>query len=181
MNEKIRNQLKQVTKENLHLQNFTIRLQSDHSEYEEAREKVKTFKEAIKNAKKRDFLSITPKVEDLKLIHKWIGTYGVPHYYVQVFYDKVYGIGFEEILTLISSQENQNKLFFIEQDSRNQMKKTIKINAKQGTEIALSEKFPLHTSKRKVFKRGRVVHYVALQCGKMALQTNNFLQLIKEK
>lgn len=181
MNEKTRGLLKQVTKENLHLQNFTIRLQSDHCSYEKARETVRTFKEAIKQTKKRDFLSITPKMEDLKLIHKWIRTYGVPHYFVQVFYDKVYGIGFEEILTLISNSENQNKLFFIEQDNRNQMKKTIKINAKQGKEVALSTDLPLHRSKRKVFNRGRVVHYVALEHGKMSLQTHDFLHLIQEK
>jgi len=181
MNEKTRNLLEQITEENLHLQHFTIRLQNDHCNYEQARETVKTFKDAIKQTKKRDFLSITPKMEDMKLIHKWIRTYGVPHYFVQVFYDKVYGIGFEEILTLISDTDNQNKLFFIEQDSRNQMKTTIKINAKQGKEIAVSKVLPLHRSRRKVFNRGRVVHYVALEHGKMSLQTQDFLHLIQEK
>ena len=32
----------------------------------------------------RPYLSFTPKVEDLLVVLKWIGIYGVPHYYIQV-------------------------------------------------------------------------------------------------
>ena len=49
----------------------------------------------IKEIQKRDYLSITPKVEDIKVVYKWIETFNVPHFYFQVFFDKVYGISFE--------------------------------------------------------------------------------------
>lgn len=52
--------------------------------------------------KTRGHLSFTAKVEDLYVVHKWIQTYGVPHYYFQVFFDRVYGIPFEHILRLVS-------------------------------------------------------------------------------
>lgn len=49
---------------------------------------LKQLKGAIKEVQKRDFLSITPKVEDIKVVYKWIGTFNVPHFYFQVFLTK---------------------------------------------------------------------------------------------
>lgn len=38
------------------------------------------LKDCLKIIQKRNSLSITPKVEDLKVVHKWITTYNVPHF-----------------------------------------------------------------------------------------------------
>lgn len=40
------------------------------------------IKKCLKAIQKRNTLSITPKVEDLKVVRKWIMTYNVPHFYV---------------------------------------------------------------------------------------------------
>ena len=88
----------------------------------------KRLKIAIKEIQKRDYLSITPKVEDIKVVYKWIETFNVPHFYFQVFFDKVYGISFEQILTIISNSDNDGVIFSVEKDVQNQNKTTIKIN-----------------------------------------------------
>ena len=93
------------------------------------------MKACVKEIQKRDFLSITPKVEDIKVVYKWIETFNVPHYYFQVFFDKAYGISFEQILTFISEPDNEGSVFF-EKDNKNQNKTTIKINSKSGKLIA---------------------------------------------
>jgi type II restriction enzyme len=54
----------------------------------------KQLKSAIREIQKRDYLSITPKAEDVKVVYKWIETFNVPHFYFQVFFDKIYGISF---------------------------------------------------------------------------------------
>jgi type II restriction enzyme len=45
----------------------------------------KDLKENIIIVQKRDYLSITPKVEDIKVVYKWTEKFNVPHYYFQVF------------------------------------------------------------------------------------------------
>lgn len=89
--------------------------------------KLSEIKKCLKTIQKRNSLSITPKVEDLKVVKKWIMTYNVPHFYVQVFFDRVYGISFRHILELISNPDLEDDKYFIEQDTKNQNKTTIKI------------------------------------------------------
>lgn len=54
----------------------------------EVNDLFKRLKFAIKEIQKRDYLSITPKVEDIKVVYKWIETFNVPHFYFQVFSTK---------------------------------------------------------------------------------------------
>lgn len=128
-------------------------------------ERFKVLKNAIKEIQKRDFLSITPKVEDLKVVYQWIQTYGVPHYYFQVFFDKVFGISYENILKIISNPENEEIKFFVEGDVKNQDKTAIKINAREGIEIAGKIDMPTHKSKMKEMDRGRLLFYVSFEGG----------------
>jgi type II restriction enzyme len=83
-------------------------------------ELLQQLKKAIKGIQKRDYLSITPKVEDIKVVYKWIEKFNVPHYYFQVFFDKVYGISFAGILDIISDPNKEGIIFSIEQDTKNQ-------------------------------------------------------------
>ena len=125
----------------------------------------KQLKSAIREIQKRDYLSITPKVEDIKVVYKWIETFNVPHYYFQVFFDKVYGISFEKILQIISNPDNDGVIFSIESDTKNQNKTTIKIKSNTGMEIASKVDEPEHHSVRKEMDRGRLLFYVSFQGG----------------
>lgn len=72
-------------------------------------------------------LSITPKMEDLTVVHKWIQTYGVPHFYFQVFFDTIYGISFKEILEIITSPCREDVDFCIDAVPKNQFKTTMRL------------------------------------------------------
>lgn len=93
---------------------------------------LKELKNNIKILHKRDYLSITPKNEDIALVNRWIQLFNIRHYYLQVFFDKAYVISFKDILKIISDYRNEGHIFSIERDVKNQRKTTIKINVKIG-------------------------------------------------
>jgi hypothetical protein len=136
------------------------------------------LKNSIKEIQKRDFLSITPKVEDLKVVYKWIETYNVPHFYFQVFFDKVYGISYENILKIIADPANEGLIFAVEKDVKNQNKTTIKIKSKSGIEIANKVDEPIHKSVRKEMDRGRLLFYVTFEGGSAYLDIQNLITLL---
>ncbi|MDO5342097.1 MAG: AccI family restriction endonuclease [Bacteroidia bacterium] len=138
----------------------------------------KRLKVAIKEIQKRDYLSITPKVEDIKVVYKWIETFNVPHFYFQVFFDKVYGISFEQILTIVSNSENEGVIFSVESDTKNQNKTTIKIKSKEGVEIASKVDEPNHHSVRKEMERGRLLFYVTFEGGTAYLDIEKLTSIL---
>lgn len=144
---------------------------------QELTDKLSELKDCLKIIQKRNALSITPKVEDLKVVYKWIMTYNVPHFYVQVFFDKVYGLSFQRIVELVSNPNLEDDKYFIEQDTKNQNKTTIKIPSQDGTCLAETVTEPNHTSVRKELNRGRLLFYVKFDGGEACLDTNNFESL----
>jgi len=141
-------------------------------------ELFKQLKNAIKEVQKRDYLSITPKVEDIKVVYKWIETFNVPHFYFQVFFDKIYGISFEQILQIISNPDNDGVIFSVESDTKNQNKTTVKINSKSGIEIASKVDEPNHKSVRKEMDRGRLLFYVTFEGGTAYLDIDNLIKIL---
>ena len=114
---------------------------------------------------KRQFLSFTPKIEDIYVIYKWIENYGVPHFYVQVFFDKVYCISFEDILRIISDETARNKIFTVEKNAKNQFKSTIHIDVDRGICLAEKIEMPDHKSEVKKLVSGRLLFYVTFRGG----------------
>lgn len=157
--------LNAINPETIHVSDFKVPGWRSSNALIELNNKLKDLKSCIKEIQKRDYLSITPKVEDIKVVYKWIETFNVPHYYFQVFFDKVYGISFEQILTIISNSDNEGNIFSIEQDTKNQNKTTIKIRSDAGCEIAYKVDEPCHNSVRKEMGRGRLLFYVSFQGG----------------
>lgn len=134
----------------------------------------KDFKECIEILQKRNYLSITPKVEDIKVVHKWINTFNVPHFYVQVFFDKIYGISFRQILELVAQPDLEGDRYSIEGDTKNQNKLTIKIPSQDGVCLAQAVTEPNHHSVRKELNKGRLLFYVKFDGGEAFLDKRNF-------
>ena len=152
--------IKLLSENNLHAISFRCPSWRSTESLEKLSCLLKQLKGVISNITKRTFLSITPKVEDLKVVHTWIKKYNVPHYYVQVFFDKAYGISYEKILKLIGDSSLENKEYFIESDIKNQNKTTIKIHANKEQCILQKVDLPSHCSKMKELGRGRLLFYV---------------------
>lgn len=139
-------------------------------------ERLKDLKENIKILHKRDYLSITPKMEDIALVNRWIQKYNVRHFYLQVFFDKAYILSFKDIMTLISNDNNDGNNFSIERDVKNQGKTTIKINVQIGKELLGRIDMPAHRSAMKELDRGRLLFYVVFDGGKGYLDNRIFMR-----
>ena len=139
---------------------------------------LKELKAQIKILHKRDYLSITPKLEDIALVNRWIQTFGVPHYYLQVFFDKAYVIPFRNILELTAAPENEDVIFSVERDIKNQGKTTIKVNVEVGKEVLRRIDMPEHQSALKELGRGRLLFYVTFQGGRGYLDPEVFSEEI---
>jgi len=170
--------LEGVSEETLSVTDFRVPSWSSSERLIQLKEHFRELKNAIKEVQKRDFLSITPKVEDIKVVYKWIETFNVSHFYFQVFFDKVYGISFEQILTIISDSDNEGSVFSVEQDIKNQNKTTIKINSRSGVQIAYKVDEPEHKSIRKEMDRGRLLFYVTFEGGTAYLDVNNLRNIL---
>ena len=155
---------------------FRLRSWSSSKNLRNLSEHLKLLKEQIKILHKRDYLSITPKIEDLALVNRWIQRFGVRHYYLQVFFDKAYVIPFKEILQLSSDPKNEGVIFSMERDVKNQRKTTIKINVQVGKEILGRIDMPEHRSALKELDRGRLLFYVTFQGGRGYLDSTIFSQ-----
>jgi type II restriction enzyme len=138
----------------------------------------KELKDAIIIVQKRDYLSITPKVEDIKVVHKWIEKFNIPHFYFQVFFDKSFGISFQNILSLITEPEKEGDYYEISEDIKNQNKTTIKINTRKTTQIAYKIEEPEHISVRREMGRGRLLFYVTFDKGTAYLDIENLKSLL---
>lgn len=150
---------------------------SSSQRLQELKKHLADLKKCLKNIQKRNTLSITPKAEDLKVVYKWVMTYGVPHYYAQVFFDKVYGISFEQILRLLGDPSLEDEKYFVEQDTKNQNKTTVKIPSQDGICLAKAVSEPSHHSVRKELNKGRLLFYVAFDGGEACIDKENFEKL----
>lgn len=170
--------LQVITPRTLSITNFRVPSWGSTERLSELKSQFRKLKNAIKEIQKRDYLSITPKVEDIKVVYKWIETFNVSHFYFQVFFDKVYGISFEQILSIISDSNNEGIIFSVETDTKNQNKTTIKINSKSGTPIASKVEEPIHESVRKEMDRGRLLFYVTFKGGTAYLDVDNLINIL---
>jgi type II restriction enzyme len=171
-NKEIYRLIKESTDETFRELDFRRPSWSSTSDLSELTELLKKLKENIKILHKRDYLSITPKMEDIALVNRWIQKYNVNHFYLQVFFDKAYVISFQNILKIIADDENDGNIFSIERDVKNQGKTTIKINVKVGKEIIGRIDMPEHKSVMKELDRGRLLFHVTFEGGKGYLDSN---------
>lgn len=152
--------IKMIAEDNLHVLSFRTPIWRSTTELSFLSSLLKDLNSNLKLIKTRTFLSITPKVEDLKVVYNWIKRYNVPHFYVQVFFDKAYGISFKKILELIGNPDLEGKEYFIESDIKNQNKTTIKIHANKEANVLEKVYLPEHFSDMKELGRGRLLFYV---------------------
>lgn len=90
----------------------------------------------------------------------------------------MYGIPFDQILSIIADPDNEGRIFSVEEDTKNQNKTTIKINSKNGTQIAHKIDEPRHESVRKEMSRGRLLFYVTFKGGTAYLDINNLCNVL---
>ncbi|WP_230402759.1 AccI family restriction endonuclease [Gloeomargarita lithophora] len=175
-NETIYNLISNATDDTFRELDFRCPSWSSTQELINLRKLLKGIKENIEVLHKRDYLSITPKMEDIALVNRWIQQYNVKHFYLQVFFDRAYIISFKNILTFVSNDNNDGNNFSIERDDKNQGKTTIKINVQIGKEVLGKIDMPEHKSAMKELDRGRLLFYVTFEGGKGYLDNEIFIR-----
>ena len=170
-----------IDENNMHAISYRVPSWKSSVQLAELSNYLKKLKEKITSINKRTFLSITPKVEDLKVVYNWIEKYNVPHFYVQVFFDKAYGISYKKILSLLSKPELENKKYFIEGDIKNQNKLTIKIKANDEARILDKITLPNHHSEMRELGRGRLLFYVKFDDSLSVINKSEFNHLFGEE
>lgn len=173
-NETLCNILRNATPETFKELDFRAVHYSSSPQLEQMSGLLKALKVQIKLLHRRDYLSITPKLEDLALVNRWVQSFGVRHFYLQVFFDKAYLISFEEILAIVSNPDNEGTVFSVERDVKNQQKTTLKINVRIGKELLGRIEMPEHSSELKELERGRLLYYVTFSGGRGYLDPNVF-------
>jgi hypothetical protein len=114
----------------------------------------------------RETPSFTVKVEDLKIVYRWLERYRVPQVYCQVFFDSIFAINFLNIFALIASGAG----YTIEKPEKSQEKATIMIPITNGCQIGKATALPTFTAEHKVTQLGRHDVYVVPQGGGFTLE-----------
>lgn len=170
--------IKMISENNVHVLSFRTPSWRTTKELKQLSSLLKDLNKNLKSIKSRTYLSITPKVEDLKVVYTWIKKYNVPHFYVQVFFDRAYGISFKRILELITNPELEGKDYSFEKDVKNQNKTTIKIRAKSEANLLEKVNLPEHFSEMKELERGRLLFHVKFKNSVCVLNKKGFKDLL---
>ena len=119
-------------------------------------------------------LSFTVKVEDLKIVYRWLEVCGIPQLYCQVFFDSVFAINVLDIYKTISSGTG----FTIEKPDKSQNKATIMIPITGGTQIAHFQNPPEFDVDIRETRTGRIDAFVKPIGGNLVLDVDAFRSLL---
>jgi hypothetical protein len=121
------------------------------SKYEALRYmRVRAEQAAQENKSAKGGLNFTVKVEDLKIVYRWLEHYDKPQAYVQVFFDSVFGINVLQIFEMIVSNS-----FRIDKPAKSQQKATIMLPITTGKRIGTFGMLPKFSLAEKVTQLGR--------------------------
>ena len=98
-----------------------------------------------------------------------IMTYNVPHFYVQVFFDKVYGVSFQHILELVSNPDLEDVAYSVITHDKDNNKSEIEIKLNQCRSIGDVKELPTMFTKETSNKK---VSYTCFEGGKIAENIN---------
>jgi len=104
----------------------------------------------------QDTPSFTVKVEDLRIVYRWIEHYRVPQAYAQVFFDSAYVIDFLDIFRIVASGEG----FRLTKPAKSQLKWTFMIPTTSGKEFGTFLSPPTYETEERVTELGRHDAYV---------------------
>jgi hypothetical protein len=136
---------------------------------------MKVRAEQRKQGKKvRDTPSFTVKVEDLKIVYRWIERTRVPQAYVQIFFDTAFGINFLDVFRIVGNDEG----FTIETPAKSQEKSTILIPITAGRQLGRFASQPVFVAEHHMTTLGRHDAYVRPEGGKLVLDEAELTRIL---
>lgn len=126
-----------------------------------------------------EVLKFTVKVEDLRIVYRWMMRYKIPQIYVQVFFDSMYAINVLKIFELVArGKDNWPKFMKIDTPAKSQNKTTIVIPITEGMKVADSLSMPIFRAEEKKTRLGRHDAYVIPEEGKYNLIESNLNKIL---
>jgi hypothetical protein len=120
--------------------------------------------------------SFTVKVEDLRIVYRWIERQNVSQSYCQVFFDSVYAINIVKIFELIASAK-ENKLK-IDNPLKSQLKTTIMIPITCGELVGEFANLPSFGVENKITRLGRHDAYVKPIGGDLNIDMTKLIKVL---
>lgn len=136
---------------------------------------VKRQDKIDKKAASRETPSFTVKVEDLKIVYRWIEVVQTQQLYAQVFFDSCFAINVLKIFEYVAAAE---KGFTIEKPEKSQNKATIMIPITVGERLGTFSVSPEFGVEVRETRTGRVDAYVRPTGGHLVLQKDAFSELL---
>lgn len=118
--------------------------------------------------------SFTVKVEDLRIVYRWIERCKVPQSYCQVFFDVVYAINFLHIFKVIASGQG----FVIEKPAKSQEKATIMIPITSGVCVGKFSRLPQFEARERVTRLGRHDAFVVPTGGSLQIDPDSLASVL---
>lgn len=131
-------------------------------------EQVRASEARMKGRASRDCQSFTFKVEDLVLVHRWVSTQKVPHFYAQVFLDSCFVMSLAKMLKIIGECPCPEK-WKVERNRNNQDKPTVHIPVRHGRLLGTFEEPPQFRAEVRTSRLCRVDAYVKPDGGTLRL------------
>jgi hypothetical protein len=128
-----------------------------------------------KKTSSRETPSFTVKVEDLKIVFRWIEVVQTQQLYAQVFFDSCFAINVLKIFEYVATA---SKGFTIDKPEKSQNKATIMIPITHGERLGTFYESPEFGVEVRETRTGRVDAYVRPKGGRLALQVDAFNRLI---
>lgn len=122
----------------------------------------------------RESQSFTVKIEDLKIVYRWIEKFRKPQAYCQVFFDSMFAINVLRIFEIIGSGTG----FQIDNPVKSQEKTTIMIPITSGVQVASFGQIPTFDLDHQVTRLGRHDAFVRPVGGDVAFEPDAFLQAL---
>lgn len=119
----------------------------------------------------RESQSFTVKVEDLKIVYRWIQNFNKPQIYCQVFFDSMFAINVLRIFEIIGSGAG----FQIDNPAKSQEKTTIMIPITSGSRVATYSEVPTFEVDHHVTRLGRHDAFVRPVGGAVTFDADAFL------
>ncbi len=120
--------------------------------------------------------SFTVKVEDLRIVYRWIERHNISQSYCQVFFDCVYAINVKKIFKIIASGKNLK----VDNPIKSQMKTTIMIPITSGELVGRFDSLPKFEVENKVTRLGRHDAFVKPVGGELILDEAKLMSVLLE-
>ena len=173
---KAKEKIENLRKKTLKIERKKIKVSPERKKELEKKALLKYKSERIVS----EVLKFTVKVEDLRIVYRWMLKYKKPQIFIQVFFDSMYAINVLKIFEIIAKGKDEWPAFMkIDSPAKSQEKATIVVPITEGIKIADNISMPTFEAHETKTTLGRHDAYVIPKNGKYVLNEENLKKVLE--